>query len=545
MRGSWRLLITTALSAPVVFGVAQGAAPSSPPDASPAARTSGVVIAQTTPDEEQRKAKQKAEDEKNKQKSNQNKNQQKNPQQTQQQQQQQGQQQKGRQQDNNRSVGDQKQDNRRTKDQPQKNQADKNQQKQEPGAQNQPVTQPAPAGAAQNQNQRRDREQKNGGGKQPPVQTGQPNSTTTPTQTETKQQPSATESKTQTPSGQPAGAAVVKSRESVAPSGIAKPTAQEAKPIAPAGKGASIAVQSQQGKTIQRVDELRGERKETKEGNRTVIREPDRTIIRENGKTVIRHDEFDRFRYGARDVRVEQRGNETRTVVVRPNGDRIVTIYDNNGYLLRRSRVLANGREIVLIDNRGPRGATFRVADFIVTLPPPAVRIPRERYIVDLDRASPGIVYETLIAPPVDVIGQPYSIDQIRYSESLRERMPRIDLDVNFESGSWDLTQDQIGKLAAIADGIKRAIDRNPSEVFLIEGHTDAVGSDVDNLSLSDRRAESVALALSQDFDVPPENLVTQGYGEQFLKVPTQGPERANRRVAVRRITPLLVGSAR
>ena len=74
----------------------------------------------------------------------------------------------------------------------------------------------------------------------------------------------------------------------------------------------------------------------------------------------------------------------------------------------------------------------------------------------------------------------------------------------------------------------------------MIEGYTDAVGSDVDNLSLSDRRAQSVAEVLTDDFGVPPENLVTQGYGKEYLKIPTDGPERANRRVAIRRITPLL-----
>ncbi len=97
-------------------------------------------------------------------------------------------------------------------------------------------------------------------------------------------------------------------------------------------------------------------------------------------------------------------------------------------------------------------------------------------------------------------------------------------------------------KLQVIADGLNRAIQRNPNSVFLIEGHTDAVGSDVDNLSLSDRRAESAAELLSQQFGVPPENLATQGYGEQYLKVPTDGPERLNRRVTVRYITPLLNG---
>ena len=97
----------------------------------------------------------------------------------------------------------------------------------------------------------------------------------------------------------------------------------------------------------------------------------------------------------------------------------------------------------------------------------------------------------------------------------------------------------------AIADAIRSIVSRNQNAIFLIEGHTDAVGADVDNLSLSDRRAESVAAVLTDAFQIPPENLVTQGYGEQFLKIQTQGPMRENRRVTVRNITPLLVGSAR
>ncbi len=88
-------------------------------------------------------------------------------------------------------------------------------------------------------------------------------------------------------------------------------------------------------------------------------------------------------------------------------------------------------------------------------------------------------------------------------------------------------------------------LDRRPDEIFLIEGHTDAVGSDIDNLTLSDRRAEEVAIILTETFGVPPENLVTQGYGEEFLKIPTLRAERANRRVAVRRITPLLARDRR
>ena len=344
----------------------------------------------------------------------------------------------------------------------------------------------------------------------------------------------------------PAGAAANTQAAPLTRSGNPAPTAQQSRPIAPAAAGAGIAPLSAQGQPLRRIDQLRGERHETREGDRTIIREPDRTIIREGGQIIVRHSEGDRFRYGAQEVHTERRGNDHVTVVVRPGGDRIVTTADENGFLLRRSRLLPDGREIIIIDNR-PREAGFAAGrgfgGFFINLPPPVIRIPRERYIVEMDRANPALLYETLLAPPVEAIERSYTLDEIRFSAPVRDRMPRIDLNtVTFESGSWELSPDQVGALAGIAEGINRAIQHNPREVFLIEGYTDAVGAEVDNLSLSDRRAESVAIALTQQFAVPPENLSTQGYGEQYLKIPTDGPERANRRVTVRRITPLLAG---
>jgi outer membrane protein OmpA-like peptidoglycan-associated protein len=80
--------------------------------------------------------------------------------------------------------------------------------------------------------------------------------------------------------------------------------------------------------------------------------------------------------------------------------------------------------------------------------------------------------------------------------------------------------------------------------VFLVEGHTDAVGPAPYNLLLSDRRAESVALALTEYFGVPPANMIVQGYGESDLRVQTQDRSQANRRAAVRSITPLLTGGS-
>ena len=379
---------------------------------------------------------------------------------------------------------------------------------------------------------------------QPPAVPGRPAAPPPAAQTGPQSMPPA--SSTGLTSPPPAGVAPNMQSAPLQRSGVPAPTAQQARPIAPAAAGAGISPQSAQGQPLRRMEELRGERRESTEGGRTIIREPDRTIIREGGQTIIRHSEVDRFRYGAQDVRVERRGNDNVTIVVRPGGIRVVTVVDENGFLLRRSRILPDGREIIIIDNR-PHRPGFRpgggYGGFFVNLQPPVIRIPRERYIVEDDQASPALLYETLIAPPLERIERRYSLDEIRYTAPLRDRMRRIDLDtVTFDTGSWELSPDQVQRLAAIADGLNRAIQQNPSEVFLIEGYTDAVGSDVDNLSLSDRRAESVAIALTQQFEVPAENLSTQGYGEQYLKIPTDAPERANRRVTVRRITPLLTG---
>jgi outer membrane protein OmpA-like peptidoglycan-associated protein len=305
---------------------------------------------------------------------------------------------------------------------------------------------------------------------------------------------------------------------------------------------------------VGRLEDFRGQRQERTEGGRTIITEPGRVIVRDpNGQSFVRHNDVDRFRYGARDVRVDRQGNDTRTVVVRPDGTQIITINDDRGGLLRRSRRGPDGREVVIIDNRR-RGPGFgaglaagvvagAIGGYFVSLPPPVLRIPQDRYIVEAEDAPPQVIYDTLMAPPVERIERPYTLDEIRYSPSVRQRMPSIDLDtINFETGSWEIPPDQAAKLQVIADGINRAIQQNPQTVFLIEGHTDAVGSDVDNLSLSDRRAESAATLLTQQFGVPAENLTSQGYGEQYLKVPTDGPERRNRRVTVRNITPLLNG---
>jgi len=319
---------------------------------------------------------------------------------------------------------------------------------------------------------------------------------------------------------------------------------------APQGQQALQQKQILQPQGIGTVDGLRSQRRERMEGKTVIIQEPgNRVIVRENGRAFIRHDENQRFRIWGGQPRIEHRGPEQYAYIARPGGYQIITVTDSSGRLVRRMRRGPDGREFVLIDNR-PRvgvgaavGAGF-AAGVILSLAAPVITIPRERYIVNVSAAPPALLYETLDAPPLVEIERPYSLDEIRYNVALRDRMRRIDIDsITFDSGSWEVTPEQYPQLQAIAEAMGRILARNPNEMILLEGHTDAVGNDVDNLSLSDRRAESVAVILTDMFQIPPENLVTQGYGEQHLKVPVDGPSRENRRVAARKITPLLEGN--
>ena len=331
------------------------------------------------------------------------------------------------------------------------------------------------------------------------------------------------------------------------PSGAALPEGASPRSLAPSDAGAPGLRSGQPGP--RGLDDVKKGRKETVEaGGVKVIKEPgDRIIIKQDNRTIIKHDEAEHFR-ARPGAQTEKRADGVQiTFFERPGGVRVVTEVDDRGRLLRRYRRGPDGREVHLIDNRRfyrnvGIGVVVGVGVGIVALnlARPHVTIPRERYIVEYDRARDVDLDEVLLAPPIERLDRAYSLEEIRYSQELREYTRRIDLDINFEFGAFEVTPDQYPKLERLARSMLRALDRDPELVFLIEGHTDAVGSDEDNLSLSDRRASSVATILSDQFGVPPENLVTQGYGEQYLKVDTQGPEHLNRRVAVRNIKGLM-----
>ena len=231
-----------------------------------------------------------------------------------------------------------------------------------------------------------------------------------------------------------------------------------------------------------------------------------------------------------------------RETIIRPDGVRIVTIYNRNGDILRRSRFDRDGIEIVLayFDDRHDEDL-LQWRDPGEDLPPLRLRIPARDYVLDADDADQDQVQVFFAEPPVERVQRLYSIAEVKRSARIRDMVRRLEIgNLSFDTGAATLSQDQVANLSKVASAMLRLLERNPAETFLIEGHTDAVGSDISNLQLSDERAATVAQILTEYYQIPPENLATQGYGERYLKVQTELAEPLNRRVTVRRITSLV-----
>ncbi|MGO8461741.1 OmpA family protein [Rhizobium ruizarguesonis] len=269
-----------------------------------------------------------------------------------------------------------------------------------------------------------------------------------------------------------------------------------------------------------------------------------RVIIQYDNRTIVRGDDDRRFlRDGERPSYEELSGDRYRETIARPEGYRIVTIRNRYGDIIQRSRVDARGREDVLYYSQDLYDDPDRdyFEDPGADLPPMRLRVPLSDYIIDTRSDPNRDYYEFLSEPPVEPVERVYSLDEVKYSARIRDKVRRIDLDtITFATGSAEIPMTQARTLRKVADAISQVLEKDPSETFLIEGHTDAVGSDQSNLILSDQRAESVANVLSDVYGIAPENLATQGYGESYLKVNTVGPEQENRRVTIRRVTALV-----
>ena len=282
-------------------------------------------------------------------------------------------------------------------------------------------------------------------------------------------------------------------------------------------------------------------------GDVTIINNVENTYIYEvNNQIVINNVQDERSRIygdGGNEIDYVQLGdNRFRETAYRDDGSYVVTTRDIYGNVLERYVVDAYGNSYVLayFDPTYYEEIDY-VSDPGYRLPPLRLKIPLRDYVLDWRYADANAISTFFRSPPVEQVRRTYSIDEVKRSARLRDSVRRLEVnDLNFASGSAELSRNQINALERLANAMLTLLADNPGETFLIEGHTDAKGSDQANLLLSDRRASQVARILTQYYGVPAENLATQGYGERYLRVNTQRAEPQNRRVTVRRITPLV-----
>ncbi len=164
----------------------------------------------------------------------------------------------------------------------------------------------------------------------------------------------------------------------------------------------------------------------------------------------------------------------------------------------------------------------------------------RPRYI-DAAEVEDQDIEDFLVAPPRRKVDRRYTVEELERSPDLRDTISRIEIDtINFGFNEAFVREEEIEDLDRIAEVMERILAAHPRELFVIEGHTDAVGSDDYNLRLSRQRAQAVKQALTTYYVIPEENLRTVGYGERFLKIPTAEAEVENRRVSIGRATALI-----
>jgi outer membrane protein OmpA-like peptidoglycan-associated protein len=102
----------------------------------------------------------------------------------------------------------------------------------------------------------------------------------------------------------------------------------------------------------------------------------------------------------------------------------------------------------------------------------------------------------------------------------------------SFPTGSSTLDAGQKARIAGIAVNILSLRASYPGCSITVTGHTDAVGTEANNIALGQARADAVGDALAAS-GVPAAIIMTDSAGEGQLKVPTQAAEARNRRAEI------------
>jgi outer membrane protein OmpA-like peptidoglycan-associated protein len=150
--------------------------------------------------------------------------------------------------------------------------------------------------------------------------------------------------------------------------------------------------------------------------------------------------------------------------------------------------------------------------------PPAKIKMRSLRLLDDSATAT-----TTQIAYAEQAVAQP--------SSPAQEKTSAMALPVRFAFDSFEILPETRPQLDALAEGIRRL---PATQRVVIEGHTDAAGSDFYNELLSQKRASTVKRYLVSMHGIDAERLRVLGMGE-FVPLPGMDPNAAeNRRVQFR-----------
>jgi len=152
-----------------------------------------------------------------------------------------------------------------------------------------------------------------------------------------------------------------------------------------------------------------------------------------------------------------------------------------------------------------------------------SLTLERQPLRAELDRDHDGVVDsvdECLHTPPdvaVDAFGCPVPL--------------YLRTNLTFQPNETAASDRLMQKL----DRIGRLLQQNPDTTVTVEGHTDDAGDAATNMTLSNQRAQSIKLLLTQHYGIEPSRIMASGYGETrpLVSNATEEGRSRNRRVEV------------
>jgi OOP family OmpA-OmpF porin len=132
--------------------------------------------------------------------------------------------------------------------------------------------------------------------------------------------------------------------------------------------------------------------------------------------------------------------------------------------------------------------------------------------ISSINECSRTIPFDSPLGKPTYLSSMLWVLEE-RYVDAFEPRDVIVGAKMDnilFDFNSAMLKPEYQGKVAALG----QFLQNNADAYVILEGFTDSVGTEEFNLGLSRRRAETVAMQLTENFDIDMDRIVVQWYGE-------------------------------